>query len=40
VVVVSEETGDISYVYDGKIRKMNSITELRLAIDSSAVDVS
>lgn len=35
VVVVSEETGDISFVSNGSIKKMNSITELRLAIEKS-----
>lgn len=35
VVVVSEETGDISFVCNGVIKKMNSITELRLAIENS-----
>lgn len=35
VIVVSEETGGISFVQDGEIRKMNSITELRLAIENS-----
>ena len=34
VLVVSEETGDISVVQGGKIQKINSITELRLAIES------
>ena len=34
VLVVSEETGQISVVSNGKIQKMNSITELRLAIES------
>ncbi len=33
-IVVSEETGNISFVRDGQIKKMNSITELRLAIES------
>ncbi len=33
-IVVSEETGNISFVKDGQIKKMNSITELRLAIES------
>ncbi len=36
VIVVSEETGDISFVSDGKIRTMSSITELRVAIERSA----
>jgi uncharacterized protein (TIGR00159 family) len=35
VIVVSEETGNISFVKDGKIKTMGSITELRLAIESS-----
>ena len=35
IVVVSEETGDISFVSEGNIRTMGSITELRLAIESS-----
>ena len=35
VIVVSEETGDISFVSDGKIKTMESITELRLAIENS-----
>ncbi|MEF9985570.1 MAG: diadenylate cyclase CdaA [Bacteroidales bacterium] len=35
VVVVSEETGIISFVKDGEIKGMNSITELRLAIENS-----
>lgn len=35
VIVVSEETGDISFIKDGEIKKMNSITELRLAIENS-----
>ena len=35
VIVVSEETGDISFVYNGEIRKMNSINELRLAIENA-----
>ena len=34
VLVVSEETGLIAVVSNGKIQKMNSITELRLAIES------
>ena len=34
VVVVSEETGEISVVQNGRIQKMNSITELRLTIES------
>ncbi len=32
-IVVSEETGNISFVKDGEIKRMNSITELRLAIE-------
>jgi len=35
VIVVSEETGDISFVADGQIQTMGSITELRLAIENS-----
>ena len=35
VIVVSEETGDISFVSDGRIKTMESITELRLAIEDS-----
>lgn len=35
VVVVSEETGNISFVMDGKIKTMGSITELRLAIEGA-----
>ena len=35
VIVVSEETGNISFVKDGVIRTMSSITELRLAIEAS-----
>ncbi len=35
VVVVSEETGNISFVQGGEIKKMNSITELRLSIENS-----
>lgn len=35
IVVISEETGDISFVSDGQIRTMGSITELRLAIQES-----
>ena len=35
VIVVSEETGNISFVKDGKIKTMGSITELRLAIEGS-----
>lgn len=34
-IVVSEETGEISYVTDGVIKTMGSITELRLAIEKS-----
>lgn len=34
-VVVSEETGEISYVENGILRVMNSTTELRLAIENS-----
>jgi len=35
VIVVSEETGEISFVNNGEIKKMNSITELRISIESS-----
>ena len=35
VIVVSEETGDISFVSGGRIKTMESITELRLAIENS-----
>ncbi len=35
VIVVSEETGNISFVQNGEIKTMNSITELRLAIEGS-----
>lgn len=35
VIVVSEETGEISFVQSGEIQTMNSITELRLAIENS-----
>jgi uncharacterized protein (TIGR00159 family) len=35
VIVVSEESGEISYVYNGIIKRMNSINELRLAIENS-----
>lgn len=34
-IVVSEETGNISFVRDGSIKKMNSITELRIAIENT-----
>ena len=34
-IVVSEETGSISFVTDGKIKTMESINELRLAIEES-----
>jgi uncharacterized protein (TIGR00159 family) len=40
VVVVSEETGNISFVSNGQIRQINSITELRLAIENSKNPVS
>lgn len=36
VIVVSEQTGTISFVKDGEIKPMNSITELRLAIENAA----
>ena len=35
VIVVSEETGNISFVNAGNIRTIGSITELRLAIEQS-----
>lgn len=35
VIVVSEETGNISFVMDGHIKTMGSISELRIAIESS-----
>lgn len=35
VIVVSEETGNISFVKDGEIKTMGSISELRLAIENS-----
>ncbi len=35
VVVVSEENGGISFVVNGEIKKINSINELRLAIENS-----
>lgn len=35
IVVVSEETGDISFVQEGNIKTMGSISELRLAIEKS-----
>lgn len=35
VIVVSEETGNISFVQNGTIKTMGSITELRLAIENS-----
>ncbi len=34
-VVVSEETGEISYVKNGEIKTMTSITELRIALENS-----
>ncbi|MFA5325340.1 MAG: diadenylate cyclase CdaA [Bacteroidales bacterium] len=34
-IVVSEETGEISYIINGEMKKMNSITELRLSIENS-----
>ncbi|MBR5249439.1 MAG: diadenylate cyclase CdaA [Bacteroidales bacterium] len=34
-IVVSEETGNISFVTGGKIRTMSSISELKLAIENS-----
>lgn len=35
VIVVSEQTGNISFVKEGHMRTINSITELRLAIQDS-----
>lgn len=35
VVVVSEETGEISFVSGGRIKTMTSITELRTAVENS-----
>ncbi|MHC1779948.1 MAG: diadenylate cyclase CdaA [Bacteroidales bacterium] len=35
VIVVSEQTGEISFVSNGEIKKMNSITELRISIENS-----
>ncbi len=35
VIVVSEETGQISFVQEGQIKTLGSITELRLAIEQS-----
>jgi len=35
IIVVSEETGNISFVSGGQIKTMESITELRLAIENS-----
>lgn len=34
-IVVSEETGGICYAYNGQIKPMASITELRLAVENS-----
>ena len=34
-VVVSEETGEISYVKNGEIKTLGSITELRIALENS-----
>lgn len=39
VLVVSEETGGISIVQNGQIKRMNSIAELRLAIEGSFKNV-
>ncbi len=38
VIVVSEETGGISFVQNGEIKPVNSISELRLAIENSYPD--
>ena len=35
VIVVSEETGNISHVKNGEIKVINSLTELRIAIENS-----
>ncbi len=35
VIVVSEETGRISFVQNGKIKPVSAVTELRLAIENS-----
>ena len=35
VIVVSEQRGEISFVTNGEIKSMNSINELRLAIENS-----
>lgn len=35
VIVVSEQTGNISFVNEGQIKEINSITELRLAIENT-----
>ncbi len=35
VIVVSEQTGGISFVAGGEIKKINSITELRISIENS-----
>lgn len=35
VIVVSEETGNISFVVDGKLKTIGSISELKLAIESA-----
>lgn len=34
VIVVSEESGQISFIINGKLKKINSISELRLAIEN------
>ncbi len=34
-IVVSEETGNISFVHNGEIKTMSSISELKLAIENS-----
>lgn len=39
VIVVSEETGNISYISNGHIKTISSITELRLAIENSYKEI-
>ena len=38
VIVVSEESGEISFINNGTMKKINSITELRLAIENSYIN--
>ncbi len=40
VIVVSEENGEISFISNGEIKKINSINELRLAIENSYINSS